>query len=53
MMRVQCFRTGRDDGIKSEGEISKIEFTSRSVHIICQVSILCLKIGRDFAREFY
>jgi hypothetical protein len=49
-MWVQGFFPGRDDYNKSEGKTSKKEFTLRSVHKICQVTILFLKIGLDFAR---
>jgi len=52
-MKVQCFRTGRDDGNKPEGKTSRKEITSRSVHKICQVSIFCIIIDRDIAREIY
>jgi hypothetical protein len=52
MMRVQSFWTGRDDGNKSEGKTSKI-FTLRSVHKICLVSMLVLKICCEFARKIY
>ena len=39
-MRVQNLATECDGGRRSEGKISRKEFTSRSVHSICMVPML-------------